>query len=148
LGHFQLEIVELVGQSLVGVTMNRLTNQEGQLVSILAWGRDSDGAGPIEVQVSQLVAEPLDVVRLEHRCVPDNVEHGRGHRALADALTDQEEVISLGASHDVVGDCARWRVGQIGPLLGEHPGVNPLSDDNESKFRVIVSPAHAERRSE
>ncbi len=49
---------------------------------VLAYGGDSDGARPVEVEVAQLVGEHLEVVRLQPGLVVDDVVGGGVHRAL------------------------------------------------------------------
>ena len=44
--------------------METLSHEEGKLVSVLARSGDSDGAGPVVVQVGQLVGQLLDVLGL------------------------------------------------------------------------------------
>ena len=48
---------------------------------------------PVIVEMTQFVSEPLHVVRLECRCVMDDIEMSWGDSTLADTLTHQKEVI-------------------------------------------------------
>ena len=59
-----------------------VSHQECQLVRVLAYGWDSDGARPVEVEVAQLVGEHLEVVGLQPGLVVDDVVGGRVHGAL------------------------------------------------------------------
>ena len=52
-----------------------------------------DGAGPVVVEMSELVRDPLHVVRLEAGVVPNDVEGSRRHGALTHRLRHQEEVV-------------------------------------------------------
>ena len=53
----------------------------------------TDAHWPVVVEMTQLVSESLYVVRLETRCVIDDVEAGGCDCPLANRLTHKEEVI-------------------------------------------------------
>ena len=52
---------------------------------------------PVVVEVTQLISEPLKVVRFESRGVRDDVVVGGAHRALTDSLTHHKEVVPSGS---------------------------------------------------
>ena len=62
-------------------------------MSVLAGGGHPDGAGPVVVEVGQLVGEHLDVLGLEAGGVLDDVVAGGVDGALPHRLGDEEEVI-------------------------------------------------------
>ena len=68
--HLQVEqrILQLVAWLLV----QRLADQEGELVGVLAGGGHPHRARPVVVEVGQLVRQLLDVLRLEARVVFDD----------------------------------------------------------------------------
>ena len=57
-----------------------------QLVSVLTWGGDSDSAWPVEVHVSQLVADPLHRVHGQLQGVEDDDVVGGRHGSLTNML--------------------------------------------------------------
>ena len=69
------------------------TMYQAYLVSKLTGSGDSDGAGPVVVEMGQLVGQLLDVLRLEaaavlHHVVASGVDCPLPHR-----LADQEEIV-------------------------------------------------------
>ena len=86
------QIEEQIIQTVGGHAMQGISDQECQLVSVLTDHGDPDCPGPVVVQVGQLVAQPLDVLRLQARRVPDHVVRGRVHRPLPHRLGHQEKV--------------------------------------------------------
>ncbi len=74
--------------------MERLSNKEGQLVSVLTRGGDSDGSLPIIVQMTQLVGQSLQLIRGKSALVEDDIVRHRSDRTLPDALRNQEEVVA------------------------------------------------------
>ena len=113
--------------------MQVLAHEIHQLVSVLARRRDSDGAcgmkhvvekvmgalkncsartWPIEVHVSELVGQLLDLVGRQ-KVVAALLQHhevGRGDGALGDALGHEEKVPEAESGDCVVHDRPRWRV--------------------------------------
>lgn len=77
-----LEVEELVVELWTRVLMERLADQEGQLVSILARRWHADGTGPIIVKMGKLVCQALHLVWAEAVCVPDDVVVRGCHGAL------------------------------------------------------------------
>ena len=51
-------------------------------MSVLAGGGNTDGAGPVVVEVGELVRQLLQVLRLQSRGVLDHVVAGRVHGPL------------------------------------------------------------------
>ena len=90
-----LQVEELVAQVVVDALVKRLADQEGHLVGVLAGGGHTDGAGPVVVQVSELVRESLHSVRVHSHRVIDHVVMRWGHCALAYRLGHQEEVVPV-----------------------------------------------------
>ena len=68
-------------------------HHEGEFVGVLAGGGHPDGAGPVVVEVSQLVGQHLDVLGLQAGGVLDDVVAGGVDGALPHRLGDQEEVV-------------------------------------------------------
>ena len=73
--------------------VQRRPGEEGELVGVLARRRHAHRAGPVEVEVGQLVGEPLELVRLEPALVHDDVVAGRVDRSLPHRLGHKEEII-------------------------------------------------------
>ena len=82
--------------------MNRLSNQVGQLVSILAHHWHSHSSGPVEVQMSQFVGQDLDPLGLPSGGVFDHIVRSRINCSLSDRLRNQVEVITFWKRDDVV----------------------------------------------
>ena len=61
---------------------NRGEKTRSYLVSVLAGGGNTDGAGPVVVEVGQLVCELLQVLRLQPAAVLHHVVAGRVDCAL------------------------------------------------------------------
>ena len=62
-------------------------------MSILTGGGNTDSAGPVVVEVGQLVSQLLEVLRLEPAGVLHHVVAGRVDGALPHRLRHQEEVV-------------------------------------------------------
>lgn len=78
----------------IGVTMNRLADQERQLVGVLARRRYTDRSRPVVVHVCEFVSQPLYFVRVQTQSVEDYVVRSGGYCTLTNTLRYDEEVIS------------------------------------------------------
>ena len=74
--HVRLQIVQGILELVTWGSVQRLPHEEGQLVGVLAGGGDPHCAGPVVVEVTQLVGELLDVFRLKPAAVLDHVVGG------------------------------------------------------------------------
>lgn len=111
-----LQIKERIAELHVGRLVERLADEDGQFASVLRRRRhlhrtlssqkrkekSSDPTflvqtakayAPVEVEVRHLVGEALHLAGRETGAVVQNLVRGRVHRALAHALTHQEEVV-------------------------------------------------------
>jgi len=61
----RLQEVQLVVQVLMGTLVERLANEEGQLVGQLARGRDTDATLPVGVHMAHPVGEDVHLVRVQ-----------------------------------------------------------------------------------
>ena len=127
------------------------------LVSVLAGGGNTDGAGPVVVEMSQLIRQLLEVFWLEPGGVHHHVVAGWVHRPLPHRLGDKEEVVPerrdlvtrkgsnsknglsspLGQSHHVIHHGTAGRVGWLASGL-EEPGVDSLADDDVGELQLIM----------
>ena len=87
------KVIQQILELLTWLPVETLAHQEGELVGVLAGGGDPHGAGPVVVEVAQLVGQLLDVVRGEAGVVLDHVVGGRVDSALSHTLRHEEEVI-------------------------------------------------------
>ena len=78
---------------LTGLLVKGGPSQEGQLVRVLAGRGHAHSAGPVVVEVGQLVGQPLQLVGGEPALVHDDVVAGGVHCPLPHRLGDEEEVI-------------------------------------------------------
>ena len=67
------EVVEQVLELVVGHPVERLSDEEGELVRVLAHGRHAHRPRPVVVQVRHLVSQHLELGRLQARLVADDV---------------------------------------------------------------------------
>src|SRR5256885_2000316 len=70
------KVEKLVRESGVRLLVEMSSRQEGQLVSILTWSRDTNGTHPVEVSVTQLVGQLLECVWLQGCQVTNDVVVG------------------------------------------------------------------------
>ncbi len=141
--------------------MDALADKVGEFVSVLANAGDAHGAGPVVIEVRELVRELLDDVGRPTGSVLDHVVGGWVHRSLAHRLGDEVEVVTLRkrlkittkirltsvdankfrkicTHHMVVDDRARRRIGGRHGRVGAHleePGVDPLGDDDVGELQ-------------
>jgi len=66
--------------------MQRLSDEESQLLDVLTRSRDSNGALPIVVKVAQLEDQLLVFIRTQIGLVPDDVVVDRRNSALVNEL--------------------------------------------------------------
>ena len=78
---------------LTGLLMQRGSCQEGQLVRVLTGSGHTHSAGPVVVEVGQLVGQPLQLVGREPALVHDDVVAGRVNCPLPHRLGNEEEVV-------------------------------------------------------
>lgn len=118
--------------------VQRLTDQEGELVGVLTHGRHTNRARPVVVHVTQLVAHSLIVIGLEASVVVDHVVVSRIDCALGHVLRDQIEIEPFFACDHTVYDCAARRIAQrsLGTLV-EEARVASLLDNNETERWLI-----------
>jgi hypothetical protein len=90
-----LQIKQFVAERRTVLLVQGLTDQEGELVSVLTHGGHANSARPIVVQVSQLEAQLLVVLGLEANCLVNHIVVGRIHCALCDVLRNQIKVEPL-----------------------------------------------------
>ena len=69
------------------------TYKEGKLVRILAWSGDPDSAGPVVVEVGELVGERLYVQRQQPRDVLYHIVGGGVDGALVHRLRYKDKVV-------------------------------------------------------
>lgn len=89
----QSQVVQLLLEHVVRRLVQILPGQKGQLVGVLAHGRNPHRTGPVVVQVGLLEGVQLQLVRVQAGLVTQDVVRCGGDRALADALRHQEEVV-------------------------------------------------------
>ena len=87
-----LEEVEEGGQAVVVSCLGGHSGEVCELVGILAHGGDSDGAGPIVVEMTQLIWQTLILVSTQVVPVLDDIVIGRAHNPLTSNLSDEEKV--------------------------------------------------------
>lgn len=90
---FGLQEVKLLFQSGRWTLMDELTDQEGQFMSVLTDGRNTQSSRPIVVQMSQFVCELLMLIGRQSGCVVDDVVAGRRNGSDATRLGDEEKVV-------------------------------------------------------
>ena len=71
-------------------------------MSVLAHHRNTNGAGPVEVEMSQLVGQDLDLSRLKSTGVFDYIVRRGVDRSLAHGLRNQVEIVPLRQGDNVV----------------------------------------------
>ena len=74
--------------------MKGLSHQVSKLVGVLTHHGDPHSAGPVVVEVGQLVGQRLDVLGLQAWGVLDDIVAGGVDSPLPDRLTDKEKVVS------------------------------------------------------
>jgi len=115
-GTLPLQEVKLVSELEAGIPVDRLTNEEGNLMGILAGSRDTDSSGPVVIEMGQLVGEGLKMDGLEPRRVMDNMVVGGGGRSLAHALRTKEKVVGVHPCAHGVHQGAGGRVLELSPF--------------------------------
>jgi len=120
--------------------MQRLSDEESQLLSVLTRSRDSNGALPIVVKVAQLEDQLLVFIRTQIGLVPDDVVVDRRNSALVNELRHHVEVIALRSSDNRIDNGAGRRIDEriVGHLL-EETDIDALRDDDERQCRLIVA---------
>ena len=61
--------MEKTGKTIAGQLVDRLPNEIGQFVGVLADGRDLHCSGPVEVEVTHHIRQKLHLVWFETSCV-------------------------------------------------------------------------------
>lgn len=104
--------------------MDALADEEGQLVGILARGRNTDDTWPVVIDVAQLVGEPLYVVWLQAAVVVDDVVVRGGDAAASHRLAHNKKIIPFRAGHLHVDHCSRKRILKSPSRLSKKSGVH------------------------
>jgi len=87
-----LEVEQLVRQGFGRQSLDVLTNEVGRLMSILARSWSANCSWPIEIQMSHLVCDFLNFIRLELVVVVQYYVMSRGDCALINELRHKEEI--------------------------------------------------------
>merc|ERR1712055_1147760 len=124
-----LQVVKHLLELLARLPVQALSHQEGQFVGVLARSWDTHCAWPVVVEVSQLVRQLLEMVRLQARSVLDDVVAGGVYCALPNRLGNQEEVVPLWQGDHVIHHSpTRWVRGL--PRHLEEPRVDSFADND------------------
>lgn len=73
--------------------MNTLANKKSQLVGVLARSRNTNDTWPVIIDVTQLVSQPLYVVRLQAAVVIDDVVMCGRNTATSHSLAHNKKII-------------------------------------------------------
>ena len=133
----KLQIEQCVLKLVTWLLVETFSDQECQLVSVLARGGHTNSSWPVVVEMSQLVGQLLDVFWLQSGLVLDNIVGGRVDSSLPHGLRHQEEVVSLGQGDHVINNSSTWRIAWL-PVHLEEPGVDPLADHDVGKFQLVL----------
>merc|ERR1719357_1259985 len=115
-----------------------IADQQSQLVSILAGGRNSNRSRPVVVKVRQLVSEPLHVLWLQAGGILYNVVGGGVDRSLCHRLGNQEEVVPFRLGDNIVYNGAAVNIARLA-VHGKELGVDPLADDHVGELHTFQS---------
>lgn len=127
--HISCKIATLFSTHTVGVLVDGLPDEGGELVGVLADAGHPNRPVPVVVEVGELVRQPLDLLGRKAAVVLDDVVAGGVDRALAHRLAHEEEVVPLRQGDHVVDDRSGRRV--LRARHGEEAGVDPLGDHDE-----------------
>ena len=101
----KLQVVKSVLEFVARSDVKTFANEGSELVGVLARGGHPPCFWPVVVQLTQLVSQLLDVLRLEATIILDHTVGGVVDGSLLHRLTHEEEVVRVWQSHNIVYHC-------------------------------------------
>lgn len=128
-----LQEVEDALESAIRSFVDGLSNQEGQLVRVLARRGYTNCTAPVVVHMSKFVRQSLNLVGGQAAGTVEHAVRGGRNGALSHVLRNQVKIELQRVGDDVVHDGSRgWVV-----LVVEEASVDALVDQDESKLHQI-----------